>query len=69
MGPRLEVESGLVALAEAAERLLAIDPERFRRVLALALAYLAAYDRKIEGLDDLLARCDRISPRAPKASA
>lgn len=63
------MEEGLAALIEAGRRLRELDQERFARVLALALAYVAAYDSPEEGEREVLARCLRISPGNPKASA
>lgn len=62
MAKRVRVESGLDALAEAARRLLDVDPERFARVLALAQAYVSVYDGPSEGAAEMMARCVAISP-------
>jgi hypothetical protein len=69
MVTRVDVEVGLDALVEAARRLLAVDPERFLRVLALARAYVSVYDRPQEGLVEVMARCSAISPTNGKPSA
>lgn len=62
MGTRLDVEDALCALGEAGRRLLAVDPERFLRVLSLARAYLSVYELPREPPIEVLARCAMISP-------
>lgn len=57
------------ALAEAGRKLLAADPGRFKRVLALARAYVAAYERADEPEDILAARLDEIRGAKPRGSA
>jgi len=50
------VESGLEALAEAARKLIAIDPARFQIVLHLMLVYVSIYETPVTSPADLLAR-------------
>lgn len=63
------LEDGLAALTEAGRRLLALDRERFQRVLALCRAYVSVYEDPGEDDAVVLSRRITISPRNPKASA
>ncbi len=63
MAPRLDVEYGLDALVKAARKLIHLDPGRFLRVLLLCQTYLAIYEEGPLSPDELLSRCEMISPR------
>lgn len=63
----IEVD-GLDALLAAGRRLRELDPERFEKVLALARAYVAIFDRPDEEEEVFLSRVKQASP-TPKASA
>ena len=54
------MENGLDALLDGGRRLLALDPDRFMRVLALVRAYLAAYERLEEPAEIRRARLKRV---------
>lgn len=51
------VEYGVATLAEAAERLLALDPDRFLKVLALCWVYLAIYEHPPGSPAEVLELC------------
>lgn len=59
---------GLDELLKAGRRLLELDPERFRRVLGICKAYVAAYDCPEESHEMFLCRLKQASA-APKAVA
>lgn len=63
------MEYGLHALVKAARRLIIVDSDRFMRVLALCVAYLAIYEDGPPTTDELLAQCEMISPRKQRDSA
>lgn len=64
----IEVE-GLDALLAAGRRLLDLDADRFQRVLSLARAYVAAYERPEEPDEVFASRVSQVTSRLPKPSA
>ncbi len=63
------VVEDLDAFCDAGRRLREVDPERFRRVLALVRTYVAIYDRELESDAVFASRIAEIRPRATKALA
>jgi hypothetical protein len=59
---------GLDALLAAGRRLRELDPERFERVLAIARAYVAIYERPEEPEEVFLSRLQQTAG-GPKAQA
>lgn len=59
---------GLDALLADGRRLRELDPERFKRVLAIVRAYVAIYERPDESEEVFLSRLQQAST-LPKASA
>jgi hypothetical protein len=57
---------GLDAFTEAGRRLRDVDPDKFRRVLALALAFVALHEPQLESEEMFLARCADIEGRNSK---
>lgn len=51
------MEYGVESLVEAANRLLALDPERFLKVLALCWVYVALYEHPPGAPGDVLELC------------
>lgn len=60
---------GLAAWLDAGRKLRLADPERYRKTLALARAYLSLYDREAESSDVVASRLIEILGGNPKASA
>lgn len=63
------VVEDLDAFFEAGKRLREVDPEEFRRMLALVRAFVAVYDRELETEEVFASRLAEISPRTVKALA
>lgn len=63
----IEVD-GLEAWESAGEKLRALDPVRFLKVLSLARTYVAIYERPNESEEVYLSRLAQIAPTS-KASA
>jgi hypothetical protein len=60
------VLEGLDAFTEAGRRLRDVDPEKFRRVLALAMAFVSLHEPQLESEESFLARCAEIEGRNSK---
>lgn len=69
VAPRVEMEAGLEALVEDARKLLALDPCRFFKLLALCRAYVSIYESPEETLLELLVRLRAGKQAKDKASA
>ena len=67
--PKGLVVEDLEAFTEAGRRLRELDPEKFRRLLALARAFVALHDRELESNEAFVSRCAEIAPRSTKALA
>lgn len=66
----VELECGLEDLVVEARRLLAVDPERFVKLLTLCRAYLSIYEMPHESLTELTARLTTLPVGvSPKPSA
>lgn len=52
---------GLDALLAAGRRLLELDPERFKKLLALCRTYVAIYERPDEAEDVFLSRIAQVT--------
>ena len=61
MVPRVDVEYGPDALAEVGRKLLALDPQRFLKVLTLATAYISIYERPPQSAIEVLELCSLIA--------
>lgn len=59
----------LGAFIEAGSRLRDVDPEKFRRLLALARAFVALHDREVESPEVYASRCAEIANGRSKAVA
>lgn len=59
---------GLDALLESGRKLRDLDPDRFKRVLAICRAYVAIYERPDESEEVFLSRVQQ-AIATPKASA
>lgn len=69
----MQVPCGLVedlgALTEAGRRLREVDPDKFRRVLALMQAFVALHEPVLESEEAFAARCVEINAGKNKAVA
>ena len=63
------VVEDLDAFIAAGKRLREVDPEKFRRILALIRAFVSVYDRDLESPEVVASRLAEISPRRVKAIA
>jgi hypothetical protein len=63
------VVDDLGAFIEAGSRLRDVDPEKFRRLLALARAMVSLHDREVESADVYASRRAEIASGRPKAIA
>jgi hypothetical protein len=61
MTTRVIVEYGPDALAEAGRRLLALDPERFLKVLSLCLVYVSIYEKPPVNPLEILELCSLVT--------
>lgn len=61
-----QVIDGAEAWIDAGRRLLRHDPEKFRRMLSIARAFVALYERGIEDVEVYRSRISQISSRKSK---